>query len=251
MSKTVAIANHKGGVGKTATAAALGAILASKGYKVLLVDLDAQANLTASLLRNEPKASIYGSLLGKEPMPVERVKDNLCIAPSSLDLAAIELEIASAMSREYILKDLLEPVASDYDFILLDCAPSLGLLTINAFVAADEVLIPLSAEPLPYKGLGKILNFIELTKRRLNPSLSINGIVITRWERSNITSKIEEGIRAQFADKVYSSKIRKNIAIAEATLTGEDIVTYAPNSNGAEDYRTLAEEFVARCGAAQ
>lgn len=246
MARTIAIANHKGGVGKTTTAASIGSILASKGYRVLLVDLDAQANLTTSLLQSEPEATIYNSLSDGEPLPTTQLRENLWLTPSSLDLAGIELEIASTMSREYLLKDLLEPISGQYDFILLDCAPSLGLLTINAFVTADEVLIPLAAEPLPYKGLSKIQDFMAKTRKRLNPSLLLSGIVITRWERSNITSMIEEAIREQFGEKVFATKIRKNIAIAEATLSGTDISTYSPSSNGAEDYRKLTEELLSR-----
>lgn len=244
MAKTIAIANHKGGVGKTTTAVSIGAVLASEGYRVLLVDLDAQANLTTSMTNQEPQETIYTALRSKDKLPIMEIKPNLHLCPSSLDLAGIELELASAMSREYILKDLLEPVASQYDFILLDCAPSLGLLTINAFVASDEVLIPISAEPLPYKGLSKIEQFIAMTKKRLNPSLRLSGILFTRWERSNVATTIEEAARYRYGDIVYKVKIRKNVAIPEATLKGEDIVTYAPSSNGAQDYLEATKEFI-------
>lgn len=246
MAKTIAIANHKGGVGKTTTAATIGAILASEGYRVLLVDLDAQANLTTSMMATEPQETIYTALRSKGTLPVTEIKPNLHLCPSSLDLAVIELELASEMSREYILKDLLEPVASGYDYILLDCAPSLGLLTINAFVAADEVLIPMAAEPLPYKGLSKIEQFISMTKKRLNPSLRLSGILFTRWERSNVASTIEEAARERYGSIVYEAKIRKNVAIPEATLKGEDVVAYAPTSNGAQDYLQAAREFLQR-----
>ena len=251
MAKTIAIANHKGGVGKTTTTASMGAVLASKGYRTLLVDLDAQANLTYSLLQYEPEITIYNSLSDGEALPIKQLRENLWIIPSSLDMAGLDVEIVGAISREYILRNLLEPLAAEYDYILLDCPPSLGLLTINALVAANEVLIPLAAEPLPYRGLSKMQELMDKTRKNLNPSLRLNGIVITRWERSNVTSMIEQALRESVGKVVYASRIRKNIAIAEASLSGTDINTYSSTSNGAEDYRNLTTEFLLRTRGAQ
>lgn len=246
--KIIAIVNHKGGVGKTTTAAAMGATLAAEGYKTLLVDLDAQANLTTSFLTEEPGVNIYHSLKSHSPLPVIPLRENLYLSPSNLDLAGIELEIGGAMSREYILKDLLEPMGEAYDIIILDCPPSLGLLTINAFVAADGLIIPMTAEPLPYKGLSKIEKFVEMARKRLNPKLELTGILFTRWERSNISTAIEQAVRERFGDVVFATKIRKNISVAEASLKGTDITTYAPSSNGAQDYKQLAAELITRIG---
>lgn len=245
MSRIIAIANHKGGVGKTTSVASIGAILAAKGYNTLLVDLDAQANLTTSLLQTVPEATIYTSIKNRAALPIVELRKNLSLIPSSLDLAGIELEIGGAMSREYILKDLLEPLAGQYDYILLDCAPSLGLLTINSFVAASEVIVPLTAEALPSKGLTKLQEFIAMVQKRLNPELHLSGIVITRWMRKKLSQMVEEQLRSHYGDLVFATKIRENVSIAEAPLSGTDIATYAPTSNGAADYQNLTEELIA------
>lgn len=246
MARIIAIANHKGGVGKTTSVANIGAVLASMGYNTLLVDLDAQANLTTSLLKEEPRATIYNSLRSKEELPILQVRKRLSLVPSSLDLAGIELEIGGAMSREYLLKDLLEPVAGQYDYILLDCAPSLGLLTINSFVAASEVIVPLTAEALPSKGLQKLQEFITVVKKRLNPSLRLSGIVITRWTRKKLSQMVEEQLRQYYGDIVFATKIRENVAVAEAPLAATDVTSYSPSSNGAADYKQLTEELLQR-----
>lgn len=246
MTRIIAIANHKGGVGKTTSVASVGAILAAKGHNTLLVDLDAQANLTTSLLQTEPEANIYASLKERAALPVVRLRDRLSLVPSSLDLAGIELEIGGAMSREYILKDLLEPIAGQYEYILLDCAPSLGLLTINSFVAASEVIVPLTSEALPLKGLTKLQEFIAMVRKRLNPDLRLSGIIITRWMRKKLSQMVEEQLRRRYGDLVFTTKIRENVSIAEAPLSGTDISTYAPSSNGAADYQSLTEEIISR-----
>ena len=186
-SKIICIANHKGGVGKTSTTASVGSILASRGYRVLVIDLDAQANLTVSLLKEEQEESIYYALTGKEEsLPIVPVTPSLSIVPSSLQLATAEMELTAAISRERILAGLLEPVKKQYDFILIDCPPSLGLLTLNAFTASTEIIIPLVAEVLPFKGLTMINRFTQQVKSRLNPSVHIFGILLTRWESTNL-----------------------------------------------------------------
>lgn len=246
MARIIAIANHKGGVGKTTSVASIGAILASKGYKVLLVDLDAQSNLTTSLLQEEPERTIYNALKERKDLPIVRLRDNLSLTPSSLDLAGIELELSSAMSREFILKDLIEPITGDFDFILLDTPPSLGLIAVNSLVTASELYIPLTAEALPFKGLKMITDVVEVVRKRLNTGLSLSGIIITRWGGRKLNKIVEEALRENFGDKVFQTKIRENISIAEAPLTGKDIIGYAPTSNGAKDYIALTEELLNR-----
>lgn len=226
MSRIIAVANHKGGVGKTTSVASIGAALTEMGYKVLLVDLDAQANLTGSLYRGEPESTIYNALKEKRELPVIQLRDNFFLTPSTLNLAGIELELASALQREFILKDLLESVADNYDYILLDCPPSLGLITINAFVASDEVFIPLTAEALPFKGLSMIRDIIAMVQKRLNPTLQLSGILISRWESSKLSNDVETALRANFGDIVFNTKIRKNIAVAEAPLSKTDLLSY-------------------------
>lgn len=246
MANIIAIANHKGGVGKTTSVASIGAALAQRGKRTLLVDLDAQANLTTSLLGEEPEQTIYNALTSKEPLPILEVKENLSIVPSSLDMAGVELEISSRMSREYLLKDLIEPIASTYDYILLDCAPSLGIITLNALVAATELYIPLTAEALPSRGLTKLIDILQNVQKRLNPDIALSGVIITRYEKSKLSQMVEEALRANYGKAVFNTRIRKNVAIAEAPLYGKDVLTYSPDSNGSKDYRELTEEIIQR-----
>ena len=247
MTKIIAISNHKGGVGKTSFTASVGAALATAGQRTLLVDLDAQANLTASLLPDSgERRTIYNALKERKLLPVEKIGERLSLTPSALELAGIELELSGAMQREFILKDLLEPVASDYDIILLDCPPSLGLIAVNAFVASTDVIIPLTAEALPFKGLTMIQDILAMVQRRLNPSLRLSGIVINRWAGRKLNKVVEEALRNNFPDVLFNTKVRENISIAEAPLTKSDIFSYAPESNGAKDYKALTEELLKR-----
>ena len=249
MGKVIAIANHKGGVGKTTSVASIGAVLSRKGFRTLLVDLDAQANLTGSLSdTDEQQRTIYEALREREQLPVVEVSEGLSIVPSSLDLAGIELELSSSMSREFALKDVLEPVAGDYDYILLDCPPSLGLLTVNAFVASDEIIIPLTAEALPFQGLTMIGKIIGMVQKRLNTSLRLSGILFTRWEGRKLNKLVEEAVRGKYGDIVYNSRVRTNIALAEAPLSKLDILSYNDKSNGAQDYIEVADELLRRTG---
>ena len=172
--------------------------------------------------------------------------DNLSLSPSSLDLAGVELELSGMMSREFILKDLLEPVAGIYDFILLDCPPSLGLIAVNAFVAATDVIVPLTAEALPYKGLAMLRDVLGMVQRRLNPSLRLTGIVLSRWAGRKLNKVVEASLRENYGDIVFETKIRENIAIAEAPLSKVDIFTYNPDSNGAKDYAALTDELLGK-----
>lgn len=247
MKRIIAIANHKGGVGKTTSTANIGSALAMQGKKVLLIDLDAQANLTATLVKpeEEPEQTIYEAMTGKtNSLPIHTIRENLDIVVSSLDMASIELELANKMSREFILKDLIEPVTMRYDYILLDCPPLLGLVTINALVCANSLYIPLTAEALPTKGLAMLTDVLQTIKKRPNPKLELDGIIITRYENCKLSNQIEASLRKTFGNSVFLTKIRKNVAIAEAPLMCTDVITYAPESNGAKDYKLLTQEII-------
>ena len=246
MSRIIAIANHKGGVGKTTSVASIGAILANKGYKTLLIDLDAQANLTGSFLKAEPEETIYNALRGETELPTITIKPNLSIVASCLDMAGVELDLSSRISREYILHKLLKPIAGKYDYILLDCPPSLGLVTINALVAAKELFIPLTAEALPSRGLAKLTNIVQMVRENLNEGITLSGVIITRWEGTNLSKMVEGQLRELFGDTIFKTKIRKNVSIAEAPLYAMDVVSYSPDSNGARDYTSLTEEILAQ-----
>lgn len=244
--KIIAFANHKGGVGKTTTTASIGSILAKYGYKVLIVDLDAQANLTSSITNTTDYQSIYEILVNNEmPRPLF-VKENLDLIPSSQELALADLQLASVISREFILSRALSSVKDQYDFILMDCPPSLGLLTLNACSFANEIVIPLVAEVLPFKGLTMINEFIKNIHDLLNPSAHITGVLLTRWEKTNLTSGIEQQLRSSWGNLIFDVKIRKNITIAEAPLESSNIVEYAPNSHGAQDYIVFTSELLSR-----
>jgi len=247
--KIIAVANHKGGVGKTTTVANLGGMLAQKGYRVLLIDLDAQANLTTSLVASTNGQTIYDAMTGKvDALPVVEVNLYLHLVPSSLSLAMADVELSSAIARERLLADLLhkDGLAERYDYIFLDCPPSLGLMTLNAFTASTDILIPLVAEVLPFKGLTMIKDFIDMVHRRLNPDAHIAGILITRWEGSNLSKGIEANLRQTLGDVVYDTKIRKNVRIAESPLENRTVMDYDARSNGARDYQALADEFLSR-----
>lgn len=244
--RTIAIANHKGGVGKTTTAASMGAILAQKGYKVLLIDLDAQANLTCSLLKQEVTTSVYNSFVESVKLPIYNIGENLDLVPSSLQLAQADLQLGSALARERLLEDLLQPVMGDYDYILIDCPPSLSLMTLNAITVSDEVLIPLVAETLPFKGLTMITDFVGMVKAKLNPKVEVAGVLITRYEKSNLSKQIENGLRESLGELVFETKIRKNITVAQAPLEATNIVDYDKKSNGAIDYVAFTDEYLSR-----
>lgn len=249
MSKIIAIANHKGGVGKTTTTASLGVALSRKGKKVLLIDLDAQTNLSSMFVQDEELESLsvtmYEALTGGEDLPTLRVRDNVDLAPASLDLAVAEIELSGRMAKENILTSLLSSVRDSYDFIIIDCPPSLGILTTNAFFAADEVLIPLTAEALPLKGVQSLEGAINAVGRS-NRKTTLGGILITRYNNRNLNKQVEEAIRSRFGAKVFATRIRENIAIAEAPNYVTDIYDYDADSNGAKDYEALAEEILSR-----
>lgn len=244
MRQIISIVNHKGGVGKTTSVSSLGVALSRLGKRVLLVDLDAQGNLTDTLTKTPGDRSIYDSLRTLETLPVVNIREGLDLCPSSIDLVSMDLELADKREREYRLSRILQGL--DYEYILLDCPPSLGLLTINALTASTKVIIPLTPEALPAKGLGTLLDIIERTKETLNPGLSLGGILITRYNRRKINRLVEETLRETFGDSVFKTKIRENVDISESPLQGMDIYSYSPNSIGAKDYESLALEVVSK-----
>jgi chromosome partitioning protein len=246
MSKIISVINHKGGVGKTTTTANVAGALLTLGKKVLVVDLDGQANLTMSLgLRFDLNNTIYNAMRSNQPLPVYKNNQGINIVPSCLDLSAVETELINEPGRELILRNLLEPLKKEYDYIIIDCPPSLSLLSINALTASDSIIIPVQAQYLAMKGMDKLLNIIQKVKQRLNPILSIGGIVITMYDgRTNLNKGVSELVKDAFNGKVYNTFIRMNIALAEAQANGTDIYNYDPKCNGAVDYMNLTQEIL-------
>ena len=247
MSKVISISNHKGGVGKTTSAINIGAGLQSLGKKILLIDLDPQANLSQSLGLIDQKKNIYGALRGEYKLQPINVASGLDVIPSTLDLSGAEVELSGEAGREFILRELIEPLKSSYDYILIDCPPSLGLLTINSFTASDEVFIPLQAQYLAIQGLSKLVEIIEKIKARLNKKLIVGGVFITQYDSRKVLNRdVVETIQANFKKEIFKTKIRDNVALAEAPTQGEDIFRYQPKSYGAEDYLALCREILKR-----
>lgn len=246
MSRIIAFANHKGGVSKTTSVANVGAILSRHGKKVLLIDLDAQANLTDYFLKNKPEETVFNAMVDETPLPITQIAENLSIVPSSLDMVGIEAKLADNVDRAELLKYLIEPIADKYDYILLDCPPSLGIVTLNALIAATDLYICVMAEAIPVRGLKMLTDALERVKKRKNPNIELSGIIITRWGGRKLNTIIEESLRKKFDKVVFKTKIRENISIAEAPTFYQDIVTYAPGSHGAEDYKALTKEILKR-----
>lgn len=247
MGKVLSISNHKGGVGKTTSAINIGAGLNILGKKVLLIDLDPQANLSQSLGLINQEKTIYGALKGEYKLQPVSVLEGLDVIPSTLDLSGAEIELSSEPGREYILKELIDNVRSSYDYIIIDSPPSLGLLTINSFTAADEIIIPLQAQFLAMQGLAKLVEVVEKIKSRLNKGLKIGGVFITQYDGRKVLNRdVVETINAHFKNEVFKTKIRDNIALAEAPAQAMDIFRYNAKSNGAEDYMDLAKEIIKR-----
>lgn len=244
MTKIISISNHKGGVAKTTSVSSLGVALSLRGKRVLLVDLDAQSNLSDLFLKGYSGRTIYEGLRDLEDLPQIEVREGLYLCPSSINLVSMDLELGGLEDREYRLSKLLQ--RADYDYILIDCPPSLGLLTINSLVASTEVIIPLTAEALPAKGLGTLLDIINMTKESFNPDLKLGGVLITRYNRRKINRLVEESLRESFGDLVFRTKIRENVDLSESPLYGKDIFSYSPDSLGVKDYESLAEEILNR-----
>ena len=252
MGKIIAFANQKGGVGKTTTCINLSAYIAAMGKKVLVVDLDPQGNATSGLGidKNSDMKTVYDLISGDctvEEVVKQTLVDGLDILPSTVDLAGAELEMVQMPQREKIMKGILEPLKEKYDFIMIDCPPSLGLITVNALTACDSVIIPMQCEYYPLMGITQLMNTIRLIKFHLNPSIDVEGVVMTmKDKRSNLTNQVSDEILKFFGKKVYFTYIPRNIRLAEAPSHGEPIMVYEPNSKGADAYLSLAEEFLNR-----
>lgn len=247
MSNIYSISNHKGGVGKTTSTINIGAGLNKLGHNVLLIDLDPQANLSQSLGIFNEKSNIYTALSGDTPLEPMEVIPGFDVVPSTLDLSGAEIELASEAGREYILKELIDDLKKKYDYILIDCPPSLGLLTINAFAASDKVYIPLQAQYLAVQGLTKLVEVIGKVRKRLNKKLMPGGVFITQYDARKILNRDIVGvIEGHFKEDVFNTKIRDNIALAEAPTQALDIFRYNPKSYGAEDYLNLVKEMITK-----
>lgn len=245
MAMIYAISNHKGGVGKTTTAVNVSARMAMLGKRVLLIDCDPQANATQYLGQECQQPNIYQNLVGGIPFQPVEVMPELHLIPSDIDLAGAEMELHSAMRREYILHDLIEPMRNRYDFILIDTPPSLGLLTINALTAADAVLIPMETHYLAMKGVGKLLDVVGLVRQKLNKGLKVGGVILTRYDgRLSIHQAVVKKIHDEFGEKTLKNTIRSTAALAEAPPAMQDVFRYAPKSKGADDYAALTDEIL-------
>ena len=249
MGKIIAIANQKGGVGKTTTSVNLSALLAKRGKKVVLIDADPQGNATSGLgVDKDVEKSLYDVLINEEPVAgtlQDTVEKNLKIFPSNINLAGSEVELVSQMSREHRLKEQLEEIKDKFDYIFIDCPPSLGLITLNSFTAADSVLIPVQCEYYALEGLGQLLNTINLVKKHLNKSLEIEGALLTMYDiRTNLSNQVVKEVKKYFDDKVYKTVIPRNVRLSEAPSFGMPITMYDPKSKGARSYEKLAKEFL-------
>lgn len=251
MGRMIAIGNQKGGVGKTTTTVNLGAALAFQGKKVLIIDMDSQGNATSGLgiERADVKQSVYEVLVDQIEaagaiLPTSR--ENLWILPSTLQLAGAEIELATADHRESRLKRAIEPIKADYDYILVDCPPSLGQLSLNAFTASDTILIPVQCEYYALEGLSQLLNTIRLVQRTYNKNFRIEGVLLTMLDaRTNLGYEVVEEVRKYFQEKVYRTIITRNVRLSEAPSYGQSVIDYDPKSRGAEMYMDLAKEVAA------
>jgi len=245
-----AVANQKGGVGKTTTTTSLGAALAETGKRVLIVDLDPQGNATTGLGIDGRRfeRSVYDVLLNDVPM-VDIVEPtgftNLFVAPATLDLAGVEQELTTVLSRELRLKRALESVEGDFDYVFIDCPPSLGLITINAFAAATDIMVPVQAEFYALEGLTQLRSIIELVRRNLNPTLHISKVVLTMYDsRNTLAQDVAIEVRRHFPNELCNTKIPRTVRLAEAPSHGQPITTFDPTSRGAKAYRALAQEII-------
>ena len=250
MGRTIAIANQKGGVGKTTTAINLSAALAEKGKKVLTIDLDPQGNTTSGLGidKNNCKCTVYELMLDECSIKQcirSNIYDNLCLIPSNVNLSAAEIELIGVKDKEYILKNEVEWIKDDFDYIIIDCPPSLNMLTVNGMTTADSVIVPIQCEYYALEGLSQLLHTINLVKERLNPRLTIEGVVFTMYDaRTNLSLQVVENVKNNLNQQIYKTIIPRNVKLAEAPSYGLPITIYDGKSAGAESYRQLAQEVI-------
>lgn len=249
MPKIIAITNQKGGVGKTTTAINLSACLGTLGKRVLLIDIDPQGNSTSGVgVSKKIKNTVYDVLINEVPVEGNIVKtkyDNLYILPANMELAGAEIELVSISSREYKLKEALEDIKAKFDYIYIDCPPSLSLLTLNALTAADTVLVPIQCEYYALEGLGQLMNTIHLVQNSLNRDLKIEGILLTMFDaRTNLSIQVVDEVKKYFRNKVYSTIIPRNVRLSEAPSYGKPVIKYAKRCRGAEVYMDLAKEVL-------
>ena len=248
--RLIAVANQKGGSGKTTTAVNLGACLAQLGQKVLLVDIDPQAHATIHLGLKpfELDATLYDVLVNSQPAAKTVVQSSIAgldVLPSHIDLSGAEIELVNIVGRERVFKDSLSYLKRKYDYILIDCPPSLGLLTLNALNAAQEIFVPIQTEFFALEGMSKLFRTIDIVKERINRRLAITGVVLTMFDsRKNICKDVAEKVSEHFKDRVFETRIRDNVKLAEAPSYGQPITLYAPNSYGSQDYQALAKEVL-------
>ena len=250
MGRIIAIANQKGGVGKTTTSINLSSCIAAKGKKVLVIDMDPQGNTTSGygIEKNDLENTIYELIMGDctvEDCILKEILPNVSVLPSNVNLAAAEIELIGVKDKDFILKNEIDWVKDNYDFVIIDCPPSLNLLTVNAMTTADTVLVPIQCEYYALEGLSQLIHTVNLVKERLNPDLDMDGVVFTMYDsRTNLSNQVVDNVKSNLKQKVYNTLIPRNIRLAEAPSYGQPINVYDPKSAGSESYMALAEEVI-------